>query len=146
MIWNTSSRIADASYYNDPRVMAELIGGIFKSVDENAMTGVVEINSECHTIGIKYQVCELCGGRGTMVSPSIDAGGLDVDDMDEEACQAYYNGAYDVACATCKGKRVEPVPSPRNESETAVLAEIERLERQLAASVAEQRAEFLAGA
>lgn len=57
-----------------------------------------------------YEVCERCRGTGSHVNPSIDGNGLGAEDFeDEEFAEAYFNGAYDVACYECRGLRVVPV-------------------------------------
>jgi|10_taG_2_1085330.scaffolds.fasta_scaffold42955_2 hypothetical protein len=58
----------------------------------------------------KFEVCDLCGGKGTTVNPSIDAGGLSSEDFDEDPGfrEDYLGGAYDISCPQCGGKRVVP--------------------------------------
>lgn len=60
------------------------------------------------TAQTKNEVCDQCQGSGTMVNPSIDAGGISGDDMhdDPEFAEAYFSGAYDMTCNCCKGRRV----------------------------------------
>jgi hypothetical protein len=77
--------------------------------DEQRM--IIDIEGEEHPA--KFEVCGLCGGRGSHVNPSIDSHGLSNDDFaeDPDFKEAYFSGAYDVPCACCQGKRVELVPS-----------------------------------
>jgi hypothetical protein len=59
----------------------------------------------------KYDVCDRCQGKGSHVNPSIDGHGISMDewwgpDWDDESREDYMNGAYDVGCYECNGKRV----------------------------------------
>lgn len=62
-------------------------------------------------VPFKYDVCPLCEGRGTHTNPSIDCGGLSVEDFaeDPDFAEEYLGGKYDVPCYECHGKRVVPV-------------------------------------
>lgn len=53
-------------------------------------------------------VCRTCGGKGSHVNPSIDAGGLTRQDFaeDPDFYEDYMSGVYDVACYECKGRNV----------------------------------------
>jgi hypothetical protein len=59
----------------------------------------------------KLEICDLCGGKGKVVNPSIDAGGLSQDDFydDPDFEEEYFGGTYDIGCPQCSGKRVVPV-------------------------------------
>ena len=61
----------------------------------------------------KFEVCDLCNGKGTTVNPSIDAGGLSQEDFEEDPDfeEEYFSGRYDITCPQCRGKRVVPVVS-----------------------------------
>lgn len=62
-----------------------------------------------HELPWRYEVCPVCHGNGTHVNPSIDAGGLGWDDMDDpDFRDDYMSGVYDVLCYGCKGERVVP--------------------------------------
>jgi hypothetical protein len=52
-----------------------------------------------------WVICTLCRGEGHHVNPSIDAGGLSADDMndDPDFAEGYRRGDYDVSCARCGG-------------------------------------------
>jgi hypothetical protein len=55
------------------------------------------------------EICELCEGRGTMVSPAIDSHGLTIQDFDDdpEFAENYRAGNYDEPCSRCSGMRIE---------------------------------------
>lgn len=57
----------------------------------------------------KWEVCSVCAGEGKHVNPAIDCGGLSAEDFDEdpEFAEMYFDGAYDVPCNRCEGRRVE---------------------------------------
>lgn len=59
---------------------------------------------EC-AVPYKRDNCWQCNGKGTMVNPSIDAGGLTCDDFyeDPDFEEAYFSGRYDVTCSACNG-------------------------------------------
>ena len=59
---------------------------------------------EC-VIPFKTVNCYQCDGKGTMVNPSIDAGGLSYDDFydDPDFEEAYFSGRYDIQCSACRG-------------------------------------------
>jgi len=56
----------------------------------------------------KYEVCDLCQGRGTHVNPAIDEHGLSSEDFDDDPDfrEEYFRGDYDVSCSCCAGRRV----------------------------------------
>jgi len=59
----------------------------------------------------KWDVCPVCDGKGTHVNPSIDAGGLSRDSMDDpEFMDDYMSGAYDQTCNYCQGRTTVRVP------------------------------------
>ena len=53
----------------------------------------------------KYEPCQDCNGAGRMVNPSIDCGGIPMQDFyeDPDFAEDYYSGTYDVTCSTCNG-------------------------------------------
>jgi hypothetical protein len=57
-----------------------------------------------------YEVCWRCDGTGSHVNPSIDGNGISAEQFaeDPEFKEAYFSGAYDVACYECRGARVLP--------------------------------------
>jgi hypothetical protein len=70
--------------------------------------------SEGDTVPIRFEVCNVCDGRGEYVNPSIDSHGItrdEMDDLGEEFFDDYRSGVYNIPCGLCKGDRVVPVPS-----------------------------------
>jgi hypothetical protein len=63
-------------------------------------------------VGIRFEVCPACEGRGKYVNPSIDAHGLSREDFDEDPDfrESYFSGDYDIDCRLCFGEKVVPVP------------------------------------
>jgi hypothetical protein len=59
----------------------------------------------------KWEVCDVCRGRGTHVNPSIDADhGITAEEFadDPQFKEDYFGGVYDQTCNQCRGKRVVP--------------------------------------
>ena len=61
-----------------------------------------------YTINVPFhwEVCDMCRGNGTVVNPSIDAGGLSWDDFDADPdfYDDYMSGQYDQPCPECNGR------------------------------------------
>lgn len=58
---------------------------------------------------VEMRVCSICRGRGRMVNPSIDCGGLTREDFDDpDFAEDYRAGRYNVTCSGCGGLRVVP--------------------------------------
>ena len=140
------SAVNCSSYLTDPRTIAATRPGTFEIVDEAAMTATFRLGENRYKVGIKYEVCDLCCGKGSHVNPSIDAGGIDLNEHDDDWLKRYFDGSYDVPCAECKGRRVVPSPMPRNDDERAALKLLEEWQEQAKQSAALDRAELLAGA
>ena len=87
----------------------------------------------------KFEVCDLCDGRGTHVNPPIDSHGLSGEDFaeDPEFAEDCRSGVYDVECARCGGRRV--VLSPATEEGWAALREIWDSESSYRAEVEAER-------
>lgn len=83
----------------------------------------------CHTDKSPWVICTLCRGDGTVVNPSIDAGGLSADDFadDPEFADNYRAGVYDITCPRCAG------------AGKLRAAELERVERAEAGNAADRR-------
>jgi|9_EtaG_2_1085328.scaffolds.fasta_scaffold00002_53 hypothetical protein len=54
---------------------------------------------------VKRVPCETCGGKGTHVNPSVDAGGISSREFDEDPGfrDNYFSGVFDVRCYSCNG-------------------------------------------
>jgi hypothetical protein len=82
----------------------------------------------------KFVVCHRCEGTGTHVNPSIDGNGLTREDFEQDPDfeEAYFAGAYDVRCETCKGQRVisEVDRTKLTKEQKRQLREHERLQEQ----------------
>ena len=112
--------ISEMNYYNDPRTRAAREGQWWDVFNESTMTATKELNywdeedeehTEVFTFKVRFEVCDLCNGKGSHVNPSIDSGGLSYDDFDYDPDfeEEYHSGRYDVPCNQCSGKRVVPV-------------------------------------
>jgi hypothetical protein len=100
----------------DERDAERTFGSCYESFDEQQMTLTFrywddEGDEQVITFPARFEVCELCDGRGSHVAPGVDAGGITAEDMydDPDFAEDYFGGAYDVPCYRCGGKRVEPV-------------------------------------
>lgn len=82
-------------------VPAEYIEGFVWPEDENEDVPSVVLPS-------KYEVCDVCDGRGRIVNPSIDGHGITREefDNDPEFFDDYRRGVYDINCPECGGLRV----------------------------------------
>lgn len=101
----------------------------FASVDNENMTAVAgerltcyceEDGKECacpvvcgDVVPMVWEVCGFCDGRGKYVNPNVDRNGISGDEFreDPEFYESYVNGAYDIQCKQCKGRRVMPQPA-----------------------------------
>jgi hypothetical protein len=90
-----------------------------------------------------FQVCPLCSGRGAVVDPNIDAGGLTREDFDHDPQfeSDYFGGVFDMTCPTCDGLRVVPEPDLPN----ALLAQVRAFEDDADSFLSEQLAELRFG-
>lgn len=101
----------------DARERAALVPKWWKSLDENRMMALVALHvgddeEEALEIPFKYELCDLCLGKGEHVNPSVDSNGLSQEDFDEDPDfeENYHAGMYDIICLQCNGKRVVPIP------------------------------------
>ena len=114
------------------------------SINPNRMTAVVDGDNGEREVSFRYEVCDVCQGRGQHTNPNIDRHGLsqeDFDQWDAEEISDYFTGAYDVRCEYCEGRAVVPVTD-----DTAVLAEIAEYEADMAEMYAIEAAEARMGA
>lgn len=119
--------IEENNYANDPRVRALSACHHFSIVSETRGQAHVQLSEhivECAiedgirpedwngeiTATMRYEVCDLCEGRGSHTNPSIDCCGLSAEDFadDPDFAEDYMGGAYDVTCHQCHGQRVTP--------------------------------------
>ena len=107
----------DRNYYMDRRTNAE---DAWEGYDTRANTITIsytiydeedyETEKELE-LPAKFEICDLCEGRGSVVNPSIDAGGISEDefDADPEFRESYSSGAYNISCTKCGGRGRNPV-------------------------------------
>ncbi len=95
----------DRNYYRDPRVTAK--------------------RAEVPQGTFEWVVCDLCRGKGAVVNPSIDAGGLTAEDFaeDPDFMEGYLSGMYDIQCPRCAGRTTIPYPEAGDEPGAWVHAE-----------------------
>lgn len=154
-----NAALENYNYYSDPRVAASMRGNWYKKFDSHSMTVTVELTnyneeedwSETYEVKfpVHFAVCDLCDGRGSEVSPSIDAGGLSQDDFydDPEFYHHYMSGSYDQQCSQCNGLRVTPEISTSNlnDEQKAELAKFREQQDEEEANLAEHLAELRMG-
>ena len=89
------SYIEERNYWNDSRVTARL-------------AEVPELDGA--PLPHSWEVCDLCQGRGTVVNPSIDSGGISEEMFhdDPDFSDSYRNGLYDIQCPRCGGRTTTP--------------------------------------
>ena len=90
------SYIEDRNYYNDARVRA-------------VRAEIPELDGT--PLPHRWEVCDLCEGKGTHVNPSIDSNGLTAEDFDDDPDfrEEYMSGRYDQQCNQCAGRTTVPV-------------------------------------
>ena len=94
-----------------------------------------------------WAICGECRGDGTVVNPSIDAGGISVDAFceDPEFYENYMTGKYDIACNYCNGSgKVREID--RDACDADKLAEYDDEVEGYYECEAEHRAELIMGA
>lgn len=89
----------DLNYYTDPRVACRDGLPVLYFVDDDGYDAERELPT-------KWEVCDVCQGRGVHVNPSIDCNGLTADDFadDPDLAEDYLRGVYDVPCNQCHGR------------------------------------------
>lgn len=103
----------ESNYSNDPRNRADE-DRWWDKIDENKMRARLLDDGEgqSHTwVPFRWTTCDLCNGKGKVVNPSIDCGGLTRDDFDADPgfAEDYFSGLYDITCPLCNGLRVVPM-------------------------------------
>lgn len=103
---NGFSHLADDSF---EVLTLKKFESVFKS--ESIPRGQDFINKYNISISFKMEVCYQCGGRGSIVNPCIDAGGISMETFDEdpEFYHNYMSGRFDQTCNVCNGKNVVQV-------------------------------------
>jgi len=77
------------------------------SIDMVATTDGADIEWPQIPVSGKWKICPTCEGEGTYVNPSIDAGGISMDEFGKwsaEEQERYFSGFYDVTCSSCSGE------------------------------------------
>lgn len=146
------AHIENMNYHSDRRVRAMEAESLFENFDESAMTAEYiyetdegdEVTEQVH---MRFEVCDLCDGRGKVANPSIDCGGLTREDFDEDPDfrESYMSGRYDISCPQCHGKRVHAVLDERA-TQPELLTRIQTKQREDAAFARECAAERMMGA
>ena len=98
--WVGDCEPLDADVHGDSTIFDDL------SIDD-----APEMRECCfHSLPFTWEVCPTCSGKGKVVPPSIDAGGLTQEDFaaDPDFAESYFAGHYDVSCPECLGRRVTP--------------------------------------
>jgi predicted methyltransferase len=97
-----------SSIFEDDHDRMKLIFNVEKYYAENDPEDIPDLVKDKKYIVFpaKYIVCYVCEGRGSYVNPNVDQYGLDPSDMDEDFAESYWEGAFDVTCQYCNGKRV----------------------------------------
>ena len=152
--------LEELNYWNDSRVQASLRGRAYDVIVERQGHARIQlsdafIDSNCAAevgidsnhdgiieCSIEYAVCDCCHGRGKVVNPSIDAGGLTAEAFEEDPdfYDRYMEGAYDVTCPECNGLRVVPKATIRDEKIAKAVAEWEADQVWIAQELARERA------
>jgi hypothetical protein len=98
----------------------------------------------------RWEVCDLCNGKGTHVNPSIDSGGLSAEMLhdDPDFSDNYRDGMFDQQCNQCGGRTTVPVAdvSRCTWAQKRRLVELRQDERARAECDAESAAERAMGA
>lgn len=152
--------IEDYNYANDSRVRAArsrvytyrdgyvVFGEIDTEYAPQEVLDMGQLDDEGYCLWVPvrlgpYEVCDCCGGRGHVVDPAIDCGGITSDEFadDPDFADRYYNGAFDITCPQCRGLRVV-----RHPELPEVLARwIAELERERDADYADRLSEIRFG-
>lgn len=117
------STIEDRNYISDPRthgptgkpVITLTICEICAAPEDSDHTPDCECTGPVHysqcvdeeiELPTRWEVCDVCDGRGTHVNPAIDCNGLTAEDFaeDPDFADEYRSGMYDVPCNRCGGR------------------------------------------
>lgn len=103
------------------RVAAAIAEELRDKIEFDDCRMIISVNDEDEGVSYElhahFDVCDTCGGRGSVVNPSIDEQGLTQEDFDEDPDfrEEYCRGRYDILCPECKGRRVILVPDETND-------------------------------
>ena len=155
-----NSSIERHNFYNDSRTTAMLQTKYFDVLEERnhralillkdrVLQAAIEENILSKNsdgmirTGVKYEICNLCKGSGTIVDPSIDCSGISAEDFanDPVFAEEYTAGKYNITCTECTGKRV--IVKPNFSSKLLIL--IGDLAREDRYALKEQMAELAFG-
>jgi hypothetical protein len=108
--------IEERNYMNDRRTRAKDAWDGFDQATNTITISWTDYDEEDYEVEkelklpARFELCDLCEGKGKVVNPSIDAGGLSRDDFDEDPGfeEDYHSGRFDIHCPQCQGKRVIP--------------------------------------
>lgn len=88
----------------------------YESLNAQMMCATVELYDEegdafVAVVPFRFEACWNCHGKGSHVNRAIDGHGISREEFDEDPDfeEAYFSGAYDVACDECGGDRVVAV-------------------------------------
>lgn len=102
-------------------------------------------DDEPHQLPARWEICPHCRGAGTRDHPAF-SNGVDFSDEDEDFREAYFGGAYDVACGCDAGKVLVPDERRFTAADRAAYTEHQESMRGAAQIAAEHAAERRVGA
>ena len=96
---------------DDYGIFKDKMAKVIKSLSKDILFNDAVIQKHECVIPYKQENCWQCDGKGTMVNPSIDAGGLSYDDFygDPDFEEDYFSGRYDIQCSACRGSGKQTV-------------------------------------
>lgn len=109
--------IEEYNYWHDPRTIASMKNKL--EFDEKKMRIFVKIEKDCGeeyvgSFPARFEVCNLCSGKGKHVSSAIDSSGLTDEDLDDYSFREdYFDGIFDTTCNQCMGNRIIPIPNKK---------------------------------
>ncbi len=127
------------NYWHDPRTLKTVVPPTVVVDDGEGWETVVSLPA-------KWVVCDVCDGKGTVVNPSIDCGGLTGEDFadDPDFANDYMSGVYDQPCNRCQGRTTISVVD-RDRCDADLLAAYDEAVKDEADAEAAQRAELAMG-
>jgi len=101
-------------YASEGRWWASIDGLTAISKDSHYDSDENIVIRESTKVPIRFEVCNICEGRGEYVNPAIDSHGItgeEMDELGEDFFDDYRSGIYNIPCGLCKSDRVVPVPT-----------------------------------